>query len=241
MNEAIASSIVCVVPCYNVARYCEAVIVGCFAHADYVIAVDDGSEDATLQLLMKLKRRYEERLTVLSMPDNQGKGTALLRGMKHALEVHPAAMVVTLDSDGQHDPDDIPQLIESLKGGAALVIGQRNFSKMPFKSRFGNQWSSWLMRILYRKSPTDTQSGFRAFNADFCRYVTRHAVPGRYETELHMLFAALDRGFPIGQAPIRTIYSEGKRYSYFNAVGDSLTIFKILVKAYVRRMGFSQT
>jgi hypothetical protein len=110
-----------------------------------------------------------------------------------------------------------------------FVIGKRDFSGMPLRSRFGNSVTSWLFRLLYPKCPSDTQSGFRAFSTKFVREVVACVQRGRYETELYTLLLALSLGVEMDCFQIDTIYLDENRSSHFRPVIDSIRILRSLL------------
>src|SRR5690606_10467937 len=101
----------------------------------------------------------------IDLPHNQGKGTALRRGL-HEAHVRGFEYAITLDSDGQHFPDDIPIFVRDIEqNGRALLIGDRNMSQegIPGKSSFGNRFSNFWFRFETGIRLSDTQSGFRLY------------------------------------------------------------------------------
>ncbi len=224
-------AVCCVIPCYNVAAFCGDVVREAAVHADHVIAVDDGSTDGTGEILRKMAAESGGRVCLISFHNNRGKGVALLEAFHYAIETVPFDVLITLDGDGQHRPDDIPRLVRSWKeDGATLVIGERvRFGAMPFRSRIGNTITSALLKKIYPESPRDTQSGFRALDRRFVAEVVRLIRGRRYETELQMLLLALGYHQPIRTVPIQTLYLNGNRSSHFRPILDSLRIYWMLL------------
>jgi LmbE family N-acetylglucosaminyl deacetylase len=223
--------VVCVVPCYNVVALCGPVVREAAGLTDQVIAVDDGSTDGTGQLLESIAAAGRGPIRLLAFPANRGKGVALIEAFRLALADPRCGMIVTLDGDGQHRPDDIPRLVAACRAGAALVIGARSLSgPIPLRSRLGNSLIAGFLRHLYPSCPADTQSGFRALTRDFAEQVVRRVQGARYETETHMLLLALDQGLPVATVPIPTIYSEGNRSSHFRPLRDSIRIATSVVR-----------
>jgi len=220
----------CVVPCYNVVALCEAVVREAAAHADYVVAVDDGSTDGTDEVLRRIQSECGGRVRVVTFPVNQGKGVALLEAFRLAVKELPFDLLVTIDGDGQHRPTDIPRLVRVWREGSAeLVIGERVlFGTMPLRSRLGNALTSALLSRLYHESPLDTQSGLRALDRNFVLEVLRLVEGQRYETELKILLLALGHRRRIVTVPIRTVYLNGNRSSHFRPILDSLRIYWVL-------------
>ena len=222
----------CVIPCYNLAGICGPIVRAAADFAEHVIAVNDGSTDETERVLREVAAQFEGRVQVLSFPVNRGKGTALLEAFRVAFDHVHFDVLVTLDGDGQHRPEDIPRVARAVSGGnCAFVVGERLArDKMPLRSRIGNTLTAIVMKLLYPGAPTDTQSGFRAFHRNFAREVVRTIRGGRYETELEILLLALRRGRRIGSVTIPTVYLDGNRLSHFRPIADSGRIYRTLFR-----------
>jgi LmbE family N-acetylglucosaminyl deacetylase len=229
-KEAPYAKTVALIPCYNVAGLCTEVIRKTLGMADHVIVIDDGSTDGTGGIVTGLLAEYGARLHVISKSVNEGKGSALLNGMQYALEHFKFSALITIDGDGQHRPEDIPKAEKAILQGRDFVIGQRNFSGMPLRSRFGNAITRGIFRKLYPKCPSDTQSGFRAFSWKFVHEIVRFIHRGRYETELYTLLLALYLGLEVDIFQIDTIYIDENRSSHFRPVIDSMRIMFSLLR-----------
>ncbi|WP_350226370.1 glycosyltransferase family 2 protein [Methanobacterium ferruginis] len=179
------------------------VVLGTRQHALRVIVVDDGSEDQTSDIA-KLAGAQ-----VIVHPSNQGKGVALKTGFHAA---HDADIIVTLDSDGQHRPEEIPKLLEPiLKGEADVVNGSRylngNGKETPGYRRMGQN----VLDIATNLSSgdlniTDSQSGFRAFAGHTLPIFRFHRK--NYTIESEMLIEAANAGLRIKEVEINTTYGE---------------------------------
>ena len=129
-----------------------------------VVVIDDGSEDLTAE------RAAAAGAAVVSLPFNLGIGGAVQTGFKYAL-AHGYETVIRLDGDGQHDPQQIPNLLAPLaRGDADVVVGSRFAEgggdyRAPFARRAGIRWFAHLVSLLTRQKLTDTTSGFQAVNA----------------------------------------------------------------------------
>jgi glycosyltransferase involved in cell wall biosynthesis len=194
--------IVGLIPAYNADRFVGDVVRRAGVHVP-VIVVNDGSTDRTLE------EAAATEATVIDQQPNQGKGAALKRGFRAALDQGVAA-VITLDADGQHDPDEIPRFVEKFRAtGADLVIGERDFSQMPLVRRVSNTVGrlafSWAMGRRIR----DNQSGYRLLSRRLIEAVLGSAESG-YEFEMDMIVIAVKRGWRIEGVAIRTIYGEEK-------------------------------
>jgi glycosyltransferase involved in cell wall biosynthesis len=185
-----------------------------------VIVVDDGSTDATAQILASIAG-----ITVLRHPKNKGKGYALRTGFKYALN-NGFKYAITMDGDGQHYPSDIPHFATAItKTYGALIIGSRKLRQknMPGKNTFANKFSNFWVWVETGKRLGDTQSGFRAYPLDVCarvKYFTR-----RYDFELEILVRSVWKKVSIVPIPIRIYYApDEERVSHFKPVRDFLRI-----------------
>lgn len=147
-------------PAYNEAHAIAEVIKGCKKYVDKVVVVDDGSTDNTVDIAESLGA-YVVRHEV-----NRGYGAALRNCFETARNLGAGAMVI-IDSDGQHDPSEIPKLLEPLKQGFDLVIGSRfingNGKNVPIYRKFGMKVLDVATYIAGGLNVTDSQSGFRAY------------------------------------------------------------------------------
>jgi glycosyltransferase involved in cell wall biosynthesis len=156
--------LVCI-PAFNEAETIVEIINKSKKYADGVIVYDDGSTDDTYELAKSAGA------TVIKSPKNTGYGAAI-RALFHAAKDQNADVMVTLDSDGQHNPDHIPRLIEPIRThNFDIVIGSRFLSKddkekVPRYRSFGIKTITKLTQSASYSGLTDSQSGFRAYNKD---------------------------------------------------------------------------
>lgn len=223
-----------VIPCYNVAALCAEVVRAAVDYADTVLAVDDGSTDGTGQVLREIAGSSEGRVRLLALEKNGGKGAALLAGFRHALEEIPFDLLVTLDGDRQHRPEDIPRLVRAaVRARAGMVVGERfsgDNEHVPLRSRIGNTLAAAMLRRRYPACPSDTQSGLRALRRDLVEEIVEVVPPGRYETELQMLLLSLGQGYRVATVPIPTIYLDGNKSSHFRPLEDALCIYRAMLR-----------
>jgi len=182
-----------------------------------VVVVNDGSTDGTYSVAAD---------TVLTHERNLGKGAALRAGIREAIR-QDAGIVVTLDADGQHRPEEIPRLIRPIADGQAdLVLGARERTGgMPVSRRFTNWLSAALVTRIGGQRVRDAQTGFRAFTREVAEWVR---PPGdRYEYEANFLLDALRRGFRVMSVGVPTIY--GGR-SHFRAWSDTWRVARAFAR-----------
>ncbi len=164
-----------------------------------ILVVDDGSRDATAEVA----RRHGAR--VISFESNRGKGHALLAGFA-ALRDRDA--VVTLDADGQHPPECVPDFVRAAVS-ADLVLGARlRSSDMPARRRFANAFSSGWTSFLAGRPVHDSQCGFRLHRRAVLERTPLTA--GRYEVETEMIVRSARLGFRLAEVTIPTVYGEEK-------------------------------
>ena len=208
------------IPTYNNAGTVSDVVRRALAQALPVLVVNDGSTDGTAGILARMQQE-NGALQVLTFPLNRGKGRALRAGLLAARE-QGYADVVTLDADGQHFPEDIPQLL-SRAGAHRLVTGSRNLTAdgMPRGTTFANRFSNFWFRVQTGRALSDTQTGFRVYpvqELSGLRWMT-----SRYEGELLLLVFAAWKGLDIVSVPVRVVYPEA-RVSHFRPYRDFLRI-----------------
>jgi membrane-associated phospholipid phosphatase/predicted MFS family arabinose efflux permease len=206
-----------VVPAHRSARVTD-VVSSALAHVDEVVVVDDGAPAALAARLDALGA--QDRVRLVRLGGNHGKGTAVAAGVAAALEGAPDAVLV-LDSDGQHPTSLIPAFLRAA-ADADVVIGDRRAARaaMPRSRRLANAASSRALGIVTGRPLPDSQNGMRLFRADVLR-----AVPpfrGRYEAETRHLKALVQAGEHVAWVPMPAVY-DGEP-SAFRALADSLRV-----------------
>jgi glycosyltransferase involved in cell wall biosynthesis len=201
-----------------------------------VYVVDDGSRDKTGDRAGDNAGKGGRGVTVLTHPRNLGKGAALGTGIERAL-ADGAQIIVTLDADGQHPPNELPRLVAPLAAGDAdFVLGARARSAaMPFGRRCTNWLSAALASRIGGQRIPDAQTGFRAFSRGLALAV-RPAAP-RYDFETVFLLEALRRGFRVRSVPVPTIYDWGR--SHFRPWADTWRVARVFTR-YGSRMLFGR-
>jgi glycosyltransferase involved in cell wall biosynthesis len=217
--------VVALIPAWNEAATIGAVIEGVRARLP-VLVVDDGSSDGTADVARR------SGAIVISHPANLRKGAALKTGFAWALLAGYDA-VVTLDADGQHDPADIDKILHSYRSGAGdLVIGERDFSQMPWPNRYSTPLGSRMLSWALGRRVTDNQSGFRLLSRRFLERMKPRTAG--YEMEVEMIWEAVRMGMAITWVPIRTIYFPDRK-SGFRPFRDTLLFLKMVVRIWLER------
>lgn len=210
-----------VIPAFQAARTIRDVVVRTKTTlpAAQIIVVDDGSTDGTVSAADAFALLHDENL---------GKGAALRDGIHEAI-THGASVVVTLDADGQHPPEEIPRLLEPIgQHRADLVLGARKRGgTMPVSRRVTNWLSAALASRIGGQRIPDAQTGFRAFT----RAVAERVQPtgDRYEFEANFLLDALRAGYRVTSVEVPTIYGTP---SHFRHLGDTWR----MARAFARHM-----
>jgi len=192
------SKCVVVIPCFNEAATIGQLITGIKRHISTVIVVDDGSSDDTAA------KAEAAGAVAIRHTTNAGKGAALTTGLRHASE-KGFAWAVTMDGDGQHSPEDIPNFLPAASN-AALIIGNRmrNPQAMPGLRRFVNRWMSQRLSRRAGQWLPDSQCGFRMLRLDAWARLPLRTTHFEIESEMLLAFAAAK--YPIQFVPIQVIY-----------------------------------
>jgi len=195
-----------VIPAYNEELTIGSVVALAKKYGD-VLVVDDGSMDRTAEIAK------EAGTTVIRHERNMGKGYALRSGFEYALS-REYDVVVTLDADGQHNPDEIPLLMEPIvKGKADLVIGSRYLNgskkKIPVYRRFG----LWVLNKSTKAAAgvdVDSQSGFRAISRKALEKLDLNSTD--YSVETDMIVKVKEEELKIIEVPISVRYDVPKKH-----------------------------
>src|SRR5262245_3312134 len=184
-REAAGSSkVLVIIPAYNEERFIGSVVLKVRQHAENVIVVDDGSTDGTAEIAQAAGA------VVVKHPVNKGKGAALNTGFQRARQLEPE-VVVLLDGDGQHLPEEVPILIAPvLRGEADIVVGSRylqKHSRVPAHRVWGHQAFNWLTNLISGTRVTDSQSGYRAFSARALELISFNSESFSVESEMQLL------------------------------------------------------
>ena len=174
---------VCVIiPTYNNAGTIADVVKRTLLHCDDVIVVNDGATDSTKEILTGISG-----ITLINSPKNEGKGAALRRGFRKALE-QGFTYAITLDADGQHYPEDLPLFLEAnIEHPGCLIVGERNLEGVERSkgSSFANAFSNfWFCVQTFHRLP-DTQTGYRLYPLK--KLIGLSLLTSRYEAELELM------------------------------------------------------
>jgi len=215
-----------VIPAYNAERHLDGVITGVekYLPASHIIVVDDGSADATAEVARA------RGVVVLVHDPNQGKGAALDTGIRHAGNIG-CAYAITLDADGQHNPDDIARFIDRWsETGADIIVGNRleDTRDMPTDRKYTNYFTSWVVSQLAGTKIPDSQNGYRMISTSL--FASLGVKARRYEAESELLIRAGREGARIDSVPVETIYAD--EVSSINKARDTYRFFRMVVKSF---------
>ncbi len=209
---------ICVlIPTYNNAGTLHRVVSEVLRYSEDVIVIDDGSTDSTREIL----ESFGSGIVVVSHRRNLGKGKALKSGFEKALELG-YEYAITIDSDGQHYPEDLPEFVRAIaENRGALIVGERDLTNVDIngKSSFANKFSNFWFYVQTGKRLKDTQTGYRAYPLKKLHGLS--LLTSRYEAELELLVFASWRGVRIVSIPIKVYYPpQAERVSHFRPALD---------------------
>jgi glycosyltransferase involved in cell wall biosynthesis len=191
-----------VVPCYNEEFTIGSIVLKAKRHLDKVLVIDDGSTDDTAKIAK------EAGAIVISHKKNGGKGAGIKTGFKYAL-ANGFDYVVTLDGDGQHNPDEIPTVLgDILNGECDISIGLRsgNGTEMPMWRRIGKRVLDYTTSFGNGGYLTDSQSGFRVFNKKAVKALTPRLNGNEFSVESEQLIIAHDLGLKVAHKNVTCKY-----------------------------------
>ena len=215
--------IIACIPAYNEELTIAKVILKAKKHVDKVIVCDDGSTDMTSEIAKALGAE------VIRHQKNMGYGAAIGSLFSKARDIG-ADIMVTLDADGHHDPDDIPRLIKPiLSGEADIIIGSRFLAdekEIPMYRKLGIKIINYLMRMKVGKL-SDTQSGFRAYSKRALEVIKPTENGMAVSTEI--LLKAKEFGLSIKEVPVKILYNV-KKASKVNPIIHGLDVILGTIK-----------
>ncbi|MGZ8195210.1 MAG: glycosyltransferase family 2 protein [Methylosarcina sp.] len=187
-------------------------------HSAEILVINDGSSDETAKIAA------EEGARVISHPYSQGNGAAIKTGARHAA----GDLLVFMDSDGQHNPEDIPALLDLLNHGYDMVVGARNpKTHASWFRRLANAFYNRLASIMTGHKIEDLTSGFRAVKADKFRKFL-YLLPNGFSYPTTCTMAFFRSGFPVAYIPIHAGRREGK--SHIRLLKDGIRFFIIILR-----------
>lgn len=199
MNESPRHKIIAAMPAYNEEKYVGSLVLQARQYADRIIVIDDGSRDRTAKIAELAGA------AVIRHEENKGYGAAIQRILTEAKKREPDILVL-LDADSQHDPDEIPSLTKTIGEGFDVVIGSRKIRRkdIPSLRRTGQKILSYFTHILSGKKLSDTESGFRAFSREAIARLNPKEKGMAISAEI--ISEATAKGLRVTEVPISAIY-----------------------------------
>jgi glycosyltransferase involved in cell wall biosynthesis len=219
------------IPAFNEEHTIASVLLGAKRHADVVVVCDDGSSDLTANIAEELGA------FTIKHDRNRGKGWALRSIFEAAAKFNPD-LVVTIDADGQHDPNEIPQIIKPLiHGQSDIVLGSRylipNNHKIPYYRQFGLHLINWLNRKANKSTIKDSQNGFRAYNSKALQVMSASESNG-YSVESEQIILAQKFGLKIEEVSVSIRYEgltqTSKKWPLTHGLALIAYLLKIMVE-----------
>lgn len=195
-----STKVIVAMPAYNEERFIGSMVLKSRKYADKIMVLDDGSNDSTAEISRMAGA------CIITHPENKGKGAAIQTILNEAKKDMPDVLIL-VDADGQHNPDEIPRFIDAVLSGYDLVIGSRKLVKksIPSYRRVGQKVLLFSNRFLTRKKITDSESGFRAFSRKAIAELELNQKGFAVESE--MIAAAEDKNLKITEVPITVKYN----------------------------------
>ncbi len=212
---------------YNNEMTLPRILNGVLAFTEEIILVNDGSSDVTPELLVNYPQ-----LIQIHLPKNKGKGNALKVGFKKALALG-YERAITLDTDGQHFPEDLPNFVNAIEASEdknTFLIGDRNMNVADVleSSARGNRISGFWVRSVTGLQLTDTQSGFRMYPIKALQKINFLRWTKKFEFETEVIVRAHWRGITVKNIPIKVLYPED-RVSHFRPFMDIARIVVLII------------
>ncbi len=204
-------AVVCL-PTYNERENLERIVGALADKGVSVLVIDDNSPDGTGRLADELAAR-NGHVQVLHRERKEGLGPAYLAGFRRVLEDPEAALVLEMDADFSHDPDDVPRLIEAARD-ADLVLGSRYVAGGSIGSwglirRLVSAGGSLYARVLLGVGVRDLTGGFKCFRREVLEALDLDAIDSRgYAFQIETTYRALRAGFRVVELPIRFVDRE---------------------------------
>ena len=197
-----------------------------------VFVVDDGSTDSSYE-----KIRNHTGIYPLRHAENRGKGAAIITGFTEAAKI--ANWAITIDADGQHDPQDALHLMEAIpENERPLVVGMRQGmvgKKVPWTSRFGRKFSNFWIVLAGGPRMADSQSGFRIYPLP--ESMTLDVKARRFQFEVEILVRAAWANIPVIEVPVSVSYAKGGlRISHFRPFVDFMRNTRTFYQLITRRL-----
>lgn len=221
------------IPAYNEGHFIGEVVIRAKRFADRVVVIDDGSTDNTALVA------EDAGASVINHGVNKGYGESIKSCFK-VMKSSTADVLVVLDGDGQHDPDDILRLLAPIfSGEAEVIIGSRllsGTSNIPRYREFGIRVITFLYNFGSKVKVSDAQSGFRAYSR---KVLDAFTITGSgMGASAEVIIKIRERGFSIKEVPISCTYHSASHSinPVTHGLGVALTVVRLRIKGLLRRL-----
>ncbi|AAV80975.1 glycosyltransferase family 2 protein [Idiomarina loihiensis] len=214
------------IPIYNHDKTITATVERLLPYELPIIIVDDGSNDHTKEVLATLAEEHKSLVLLHTLPENSGKGGAVMAGFHVAAE-EGFTHALQIDSDGQHDSNDIPEFLAlSKQNPGALISGYPQYDEsMPTSRRIGRKITHFWVHIeTLSMQIKDTMCGFRVYPLyQTVGLIKRRHIGTRMDFDIEIMVRLYWAGTPVLFIPTKVIYPQGGQ-SHFRALQDNLKI-----------------
>ena len=229
---AFTRNVIACIPAYNEGESIFDVIKATENFVKKVLVCNDGSIDNTSEVVGKTQA------ILISQKKKMGKGFTLRTLFREAIKLDPE-VIITLDADNQHNPSDIPVLLEEImRNGSDIVVGSRfvkgAHTDIPRLRLFGLNVINFLQNALTNCSVKDSQSGFRAFTKDAFSVVLESREDG-YSIESEQLFLAAEKGIKVSEVPITIRYKGLHSTSKKHFIVHGLELISYILRYYIKK------
>lgn len=223
------------IPIYNEAKYIEPVLTEVRRHTDEILVINDGSTDATPQLIAQ-----QPDLHIVTHKRNLGYGAALRSAMHFAL-AHHYEVLVTMDCDGQHEPGRIPVLLEALSDDVDMVSGSRYLRTFhqdtppPADRRRINHIITQELNEQFNLGITDAFCGFKAYRVPLLGQL--RITENSWGMPLQLWVQAAAQGWRIREVAVPLLYLDPNRAfgGVLNDADQRLTYYRQIIQAETTR------
>lgn len=226
-GEILKPSVSIIIPAFNEEKNIDDVLIRTYKALEScsipyeIIVVDDGSKDRTRELA------FVHKVTVVCNEENAGKGAAFKLGFEHA----NGDIIVTMDADGSHDPDDIPKLVTPVLRGATMALGTRFSTEAGRRSTkrinlLGNMLFNLSISLMTGRRVADSQCGFRAFKRSFLEDI--EIVSDGFDVETELLLKALKNGNIVEEVALN-IRTRANGHSNVRLLRDGINIMRTIL------------
>jgi glycosyltransferase involved in cell wall biosynthesis len=217
------------IPVFDHEHAIGAMVQGVMATGQRCLLVDDGSRESCARVLDALAQAHAPQVTLLRLPQNQGKGGAVLAGFHEAARLG-ATHVLQIDADGQHDPRDIPRFLERARRAPGKVIcGIPEYDASVPKGRLYGRYLThvWVWINTLSFVIRDSMCGFRVYPLPpVLRLMEQETIGKRMDFDIEVIVRLFWRGVEVENLPTRVTYpSDG--VSHFDVWRDNVRISRM--------------